>query len=209
MGKMYYTVLVGLLLCLVVAVSGCTLPGSGAGNGTNVQGVTSVALTGPGTLIIEQGDNPSLTIEGDNTKVDVRVSGSNLFITNINSISNGAVKYRLTIKNLDSITGTGGGEIQATNLNTNKLSATIDTGKMSLSGKATDLVATINGAGTINAKELKTQTATMTINGAGTSTVDVTNTLNAIINGAGSISYLGNPQVNKQINGVGTVSQSS
>ncbi|MCE7698566.1 MAG: DUF2807 domain-containing protein [Methanobacterium paludis] len=70
-------------------------------------------------------------------------------------------------------------------------------------------MATVNGGGEINARDLQSQTATVTINGRGSAIVDVVKTLKAIVNGGGSISYLGNPQVTQQINGMGTVTKTS
>ena len=217
-------IMLGMLLCFVVAASGCVNPWSGSGNQTgnqtgngtanqtNVQGVSNVVLNGPGTLIIQQGDQDSLTVEADSgmmSKISTQVSGNTLSISNLNSVSNGAVKFRLTLKNLDTITLHGNGEAQVTNLNTNKLTTTVDAGKISLAGTAKDHIATVNGGGQINAPNLQSQTATVTINGEGSAIVNVVQTLKATVNGGGSISYLGNPQVTQQINGLGTVKHTS
>ncbi|MCK9150410.1 GIN domain-containing protein [Methanobacterium alcaliphilum] len=219
MGKMSYVVMVGFVLCLVVAASGCTQD-NGTGNQTSgkvnttkdVSGVTNVILTGPGTLIIQQGDNDSLVIEAESdimSKITTTVAGNSLAISNYNAISNRAVKFYLTLKNMDTITGTGGGEIQASKLNTNKLIVTVDTGKITLEGKSRNLLATINGGGSILAGDMPTQTATVTINGEGNAELNVVKTLNAIVNGGGSIIYQGSPKVTQQVNGEGSVKKSS
>lgn len=212
--KSRYYLLVGVLFCTVVAISGCTAPWSGSGSTGNgnqppdVQGATNIALTGPGTLIIQQGDNESLTVEGSDSQksnVDILKSGNNLAITNRNS--GGDVKFNLTVKDLESLTVTGAGEIQATDLNTTRLTLTANDGKMDLAGKVDTLTVTINGLGTINAKDLEAQTATITVNGNGEANLNVVETLKAVINGIGSVTYLGNPQVEQQINGQGSVKQ--
>lgn len=208
---MSYLALVGILLCLVVAVSGCTNQ-SGNGNQTpDISGVTNVALNGPGTLIIQQGDNESIRVEAaDNlmSQISTTVSGNSLSISNLNSVSNGAVKIYVTLKNLNSLTTNGGGDSEVTGLNTDKLTVTLDNGKMTLAGKAENLIATINGGGTIKAKDLQSQSGTITINGEGKATVNVVNSLNAVVNGGGSVKYSGNPQVKQQVNGLGSVTQS-
>lgn len=208
---MSYLALVGILLCLVVAVSGCTNQ-SGTGNQTpDISGVTNVALNGPGTLIIQQGDNESIRVEAaDNlmSQISTTVSGNSLSISNLNSVSNGAVKIYVTLKNLNSLTTNGGGDSEVTGLNTDKLTVTLDNGKMTLAGKAENLIATINGGGTIKAKDLQSQSGTITINGEGKATVNVVNSLNAVVNGGGSVKYSGNPQVKQQVNGLGSVTQS-
>ncbi|SCG85887.1 GIN domain-containing protein [Methanobacterium congolense] len=218
MKKSYYVIL-GVLICLVVAASGCVNQGNqsgnqstGSANQTNVQGVTSVVLNGPGTLIIQQGDKDSFTIEADSSmmsKINTQVSGNALVINNLNSASNGAVKFKLTLKSLDSVALHGNCEGNVTGLSTSKLTSTVDAGTLYLAGTSTDHTATVNGAGSINAHDLKTQTATVTINGGGSAIVNVATTLNAIVNGGGSIKYLGNPTLNKQINGMGTVTPTS
>lgn len=199
-----------VLLCLVVAASGCTQQ-TGTGNQTpNVSGVTSVVLNGPGTLIIQQGDNESYRVEADSnllTKISTTVSGNTLSISNLNSVGNGAVKFYVTLKNLNVLTANGGGNSEVTGINTDKLTITLDNGKMTLAGKTQDLIATINGGGNIDAKDLQSQIATVTINGEGKANVNVVNTLKAVVNGGGSITYTGNPQVTQQVNGQGSVKQ--
>ena len=211
MGRMSYVTLLGILLCIVVAVSGCAqIPGTG--NQTpDVSGVTNVALNGPGTLIIQQGNNESVSIEADDdlmSKISTTVSGNSLSISNLNSVSNGAVKVYITLKDLNSLTTNGGGNSEVTDLNTNSLTVTLDNGKMTLSGNVDNLIATINGGGNIAAKDLISQSATITINGQGKATLNIVNTLNAVVNGGGSIKYSGSPQVNQQVNGAGSISKS-
>lgn len=206
-----------VILCLIVAASGCTTQNnmkssvnSGNINQTNVQGVTSVALAGPGTLILKQGDTESISIQANNTdmsKITSTVTGNVLKITDTNSVSNEAVVFTVTLKNIQSVTLLGGCAGEANNIKTDKITCTLDSGKLTLTGNATDNTATVNGNGEIDAGNLLSQTATVTINGGGKATVKVKNTLNAIINGDGSINYIGNPQVNKQINGQGSVTQ--
>lgn len=205
-----YYLIGGILVFVAVAISGCTSPGSGSnGNQTaDVQGVTNIALTGPGTLIIEQGDNESFSVNASDSQksnIDISKSGNVLTITNRNSGGNDAVKFHLTVKSLESLTVTGAGEINATKINTSTLTITANDGSMSLAGKVNTLTATINGPGTINGKNLEVQIASITVNGAGKATLDVVEKLQAVINGAGSVTYFGNPQVEKQLNGQGTV----
>jgi hypothetical protein len=212
MGKMAYTLLLGVLLCIVVAASGCTQQSSTGNQTPNLSGVTSVALNGPGTLIIQQGDNESYRVEATNTdllsKISTTVSGNTLSISNLNSGGNGAVKFYITLKNLNVLTTNGGGNSEVTGLNTDKFTVTLDSGKMTLAGKTNNLVATINGGGNIAASDLQSQSATVTINGEGKANINVVTTLNAVVNGGGSITYTGSPQVTQQVNGLGSVKSS-
>ncbi len=61
------------------------------------------------------------------------------------------------------------------------------------------------GAGHINAGELKAREVDFIIEGVGTGKVYATQTLNATIKGAGKINYLGDPEVNENIEGLGSV----
>ncbi len=205
-----YVLVLGVLLCFIVAISGCTTQ-SGTGNQTpNISGVTGVALNGPGTLIIQQGDNESIRIEADSnlmSKISTSVSGTTLSISNLNSVSNGAVKIYITLKNLNALTTNGGSDSEVTGLNSDKLTVTLDNGKMTLAGKAENLIATINGGGNIAAKDLQSQTGTITINGEGKANVNVVTSLTAVVNGGGSITYTGSPKVTQQVNGLGSVKQ--
>lgn len=63
----------------------------------------------------------------------------------------------------------------------------------------------IAGAGHLNAEELKANDVDFTIEGVGTGKVFATNTLKATIKGAGKITYLGDPDVRENIEGLGSV----
>jgi len=209
MGKMY-AVVFGILLCVVVAASGCTTQTVTGNQTPDVSGVISVVLNGPGTLIIQQGDNESYRVEAADdlmSKISTTVSGNTLSISNLNSVGNGAVKIYITLKDLNALTANGGGNSEVTGLDTDKLTVTLDSGKMTLTGKTNDLVATINGGGNIDANDLQAQTATVTINGDGKANVNVISTLSAVVNGGGSITYTGSPQVTQQVNGQGSIKQ--
>ncbi len=210
LNKNSYILILGVLFCIVVAASGCTqIPGTG--NQTpDISGVTNVALNGPGTLIIQQGNNDSIRIEADDnlmSKISTTVSGNSLSINNLNSVSNRAVKIYITLKDLNSLTTNGGGDSEVTDLNTDSLTVTLDNGKMTISGDIDNLIATINGDGNIAAKDLVSQKATVTINGEGKATLNIVNTLNAVVNGGGSIKYSGSPQVKQQVNGLGSITK--
>lgn len=222
---------------LIVAVSGCTMSGWGSGNLTNqtkeVNGVNQVLLNGIGTIILQQGDQESLTIEAEDNilpHIQSKVEGNKLIIsydTNTPTPTKD-VKFYLTVKDMTSIGISGAGKIQSTGFNTKTMSITMDgagdgnlagltlekltvnisgAGKMIMAGKATEQTVTISGAGNYEANDLATEITTINVDGAGKGTVNVSKVLNAMINGAGNLNYLGSPQVNQQINGGGSVKQ--
>lgn len=75
-----------------------------------------------------------------------------------------------------------------------------------LRGVAKKLQARISGAGRLDAEDLKTETVSFKIEGAGWGSVYATDYLDAQINGVGKIKYKGNPRIDKDIQGVGIVS---
>jgi len=67
--------------------------------------------------------------------------------------------------------------------------------------------ASISGAGHLDAIDLKTKKSNVKIEGVGAGSVYATDFLNATISGVGKILYKGNPQVSKNIEGIGFVSK--
>lgn len=100
----------------------------------------------------------------------------------------------------------GGANIEM-NLKANKFKVVGEGGvKFEFDGIVNELDASISGAGFINAIDLKAKRCDIKIEGVGTGSVNVTETLNVTINGVGKIRYKGDPQVYKKIEGVGSVS---
>ena len=78
-----------------------------------------------------------------------------------------------------------------------------------LKGVANALDITINGAGHVDAAELKTKDVSFTTAGFGTGSVYATETLNAKIEGVGKLSYKGDPKVTQYIDGLGSVKRNA
>jgi hypothetical protein len=74
-----------------------------------------------------------------------------------------------------------------------------------LKGVANSLIIKINGAGHVNAAELKSKEVSFTTIGFGTGSVYATQNLNAKIEGVGKLRYKGNPKVMQYIDGLGAV----
>lgn len=234
--KKYF--LIVFLICGIIAVSGCIgSQGSGSGNVVNqtknISSLNQVALNGTGTIIITQGNNESLVVEAeDNIQPNINTNVSNnqlnIYLQNNAPIPTKTIKYYLTVKDLNSISIDGAGQIQSTSLITNNLTIKINgasqgtitdlkvntliidingAGKLNLAGTANNQTIKIFGAGNYSAKNLTSKIASINIDGGGSTVLRVSDLLNVIINGAGDISYIGNPQITKQINGAGNVKQ--
>ena len=80
-------------------------------------------------------------------------------------------------------------------------------GDIETSGQAPVQDVLITGVGDYRGRELQTETASVTISGVGSSTVQVSESLTVVISGQGSVEYLGDPTMQVTITGSGTVSQ--
>lgn len=156
-------------------------------------------------------------IKGD--KINVYADGSRTFLTDFFHVTVYAPCEYISVEgdyeiNVDAagvsrfgleIAGAADGTIS--NLNAEKTVLAVDgAANITLSGASDTLSCKLNGAGTIDAKELNAKEADLIINGAGTIKATATDKLEAQINGAGTISYYGNPSdVSQQINGMGSI----
>ena len=186
--------------------------------------IKSVLIIGSGPIVI--GQACEFDYSGSQASRSLREEGIVVSLINSNPAPTKDVTYYLTVKDLNSISISGAGKIQSNNFKTNTLDIILSgsgegnlaglnvkkltvnmsgAGKLIVAGKATEQTVTISGAGDYQAKELESKTATITIDGASNSIVNVTNVLNAIINGVGNIEYTGNPKVNKQVTGGGNI----
>lgn len=230
-------VLTAMILCILVAASGCTMHGTGSGNVINqtkdVAGVNQVSLNGIGTLVVQQGNQESLNIQAEDNivpHIQSNIDGNKLdlsYDTNTPTPTKD-VKFYLTVKDINTISVSGAGKVESSGIKTDSLTISLNgagednmtgldlnkltvnlsgAGKITLAGKTNEQTVTISGVGEYLARELQSKTTTLTINGAGKGTVNVSTILNAIINGSGEINYLGNPQVSQQINGAGSIKQ--
>lgn len=211
-------------LGLALILSSCvTIIGGTAGSGTaktetrNVSGFTGVTFSSFGTLNITQTGTESLTISADDNLLPLltsNVSNNTLFLGAKpgNSITpTKPIVYTLTVKNLNNITLSGAGKVNATNIKTSALNVTLSgAGSMTIAGSASSQTALVSGLGSYNAKGFPTDSAQVTISGAGSATITANKQLTAIVSGAGSVTYYGSPsQVTKTISGAGSIKQGS
>ena len=78
---------------------------------------------------------------------------------------------------------------------------------LDLTGTADTARITVAGAGEVDAGGLQTRTAWVDIAGTGNIEIAVSDNLDATISGAGTVWYVGNPQVNRSVAGIGRVQQ--
>lgn len=201
----------------------------------NVSSFHAVKLSAFGDLTIVQGAAESLTVQADDNLMKLirtEVVNGVLEISFDNNVftsyymSGESIKFDLTVVNLDSIKFEGAGKITVNNLDVPELSTSLTgAGSMSLSHLTADrLTVQLSGAGSLNADgtvtsqdinlsgvgsysaaDLKSTDASVALSGVGSSTLWVTDKLDVTISGAGSVGYYGDPQVTKNITGLGSL----
>jgi len=231
-------VLVGALIAgcaQAPAVNAGTIVGSGkvTSETRDVSGFTSIVFSGPGYLIISQGDAESLSIQAEDnilTAITTTVTDGvlEIGITPDSTLQNTSmIQYTLVVKDLNSIQNNGSGYISAGGLTltdfavkssgsgsarfagTTAANMTIEltgTGSFDIDGTADTLALTSSGSSVFNGANLAVKSATVSITGSGSATVDASESLDATITGSGSLVYLGTPEITQNITGSGTIS---
>ena len=228
---------IGLLLAGVACSAfNDTGSGRVASESRPVGGFNEVQVNGVGTLVIKQGEAEALTIEAeDNVLPHIRsaVRGGRLTVgldsgqaRSVNPTK--PIRYYLTARNLNVIEVNGATAVEAAGfsterlkvmlsgagsakferLTTDELGATIaGAGSFSGSGTVKHQNVQITGAGQYLAEGLQSANATVTVSGTGRAIVRVDETLKVGISGAGGVDYIGNPQVQSEVSGLGKVSR--
>ena len=102
--------------------------------------------------------------------------------------------------------GTNSLDIKNINMDTFKMN-TNSSGKVKLSGNIAKLEFVSKGSGDIDAKDLATTNADITLDGTGDMVVSVLDTLNVAINDKGNLTYYGEPNIEKTGDGEGNLLQ--
>lgn len=100
----------------------------------------------------------------------------------------------------------GGAQIKLNGIQVDLLDSVLSgAGDIQASGTADEIKLILSGLGSFNADDLESKKATIELSGMGDATVRVEKELAATITGAGSIKYFGNPHVEQNVNGAGSV----
>lgn len=194
---------------------------------------TKLDLAAIGEMDIEQGDTPKLIVEADDNVIDkikTDVEGDTLVIHmegQIKVLPVSTIRYHLTVPSLELIRVSGLGVINAPAMNETNFEAdvsgggsinlaglTADSLKVDISGlgnlkvgagQLSDQTIVINGGGGYEAPDLASKQANVQIPGLGSATLRVSDLLQVKISGGGQVRYYGNPQVEKEISGLGSV----
>jgi hypothetical protein len=200
-----------------------------------VSGFNAVRLDGAGKLVVTQGETESLTIEAEDniiSDLESTVQGNMLVLGFQDNfwrktiIPTRAITYTLTVKDLNKITFNGAGDLEMDELDTDSVAITINgagqasinnliadsvtvqisgTGNVQLAGEVNQSRVNIDGAGNVQAGDLKSANTMVIVNGVGNGTIWATQSLDVTINGGGTLGYYGAPNLTQNINGAGNI----
>lgn len=225
-----------VLLLGALGLSACATPldpGSTVTQERDVSGASAVTLAGVGRLDVSIGPTASLEITAGERLMDRITSDvtDGMLVLDLRDGPNlglGNIEYRLVLPNVESVTVSGAGDVDAkldrapslgvllagagditvTGVDVKDLNVTVSgAGSVSLRGSAARQRVEISGLGGYRGTELASVDAEVLVSGAGSASVSVTGTLDATVTGAGSITYSGSPEVTSTVTGVGSVRQ--
>jgi hypothetical protein len=211
------------ILLLTVLLAGCSamkgfveqVNGSGIikNEKRNVGAFTALDTSGAFEIEVVCQKEPSLELEGDDNilpLVKTEVRGGTLYLSPEKPYSaRKAIRVKITMPNLESISSSGAGSFRVTDIKNEQLK--IDTSGASnidLAGETRSLDMDMSGASKVDSESLKAERVRISLSGAGKANVYASVELNAQVSGAGSVTYTGDPKtVNKKVSGVGSVSK--
>jgi len=201
------------MLVLVVAAlgaSGCKPSGTarvvGSGNlvtvTPRVEAFDEVQLVGSFQVVVAPGVAPSLSIRTDDNimpLIDTEVERGVLTIRRRENVEpSDGVTVKIAAPGLlrFAVDGAVSGEIKDVTGDTFAVVVN-GVGKLTVTGRVTDLTLAVHGAGGIDATDLEASTVDVTVEGAGRVQTYAVRTLNIKLQGLGVVEYRGDPQVTK------------
>ncbi len=156
---------------------------------TNRGGQVEIPLFGGGThassprIVVTAPSIESIAADGA-----VTISAGKLEVPSLRVSASGATKLRIDDLRAESLRLSGAGAV-----------------RVDLAGRVTEQSISLSGAGDYRAPRLLSETATVSVAGAGRVVVHADKSLRASLSGAGSVEYLGDPEVRESVSGIGRV----
>ncbi|MCA1635935.1 MAG: DUF2807 domain-containing protein [Acidobacteria bacterium] len=172
-----------------------------------------IVVEGAYRVEVSCGQSRSLDIEADDNLLPLirtDVEGGRLRIHSERGIQTQTLpRVRINVKDLNEVSVPGASDFRVDGLHNDAFKLNVEgASKFRASGETGRLDISLNGAGLVDARELRARSAAVVNNGAGTISVHASDTLDATVNGVGMIDYYGNPPtVNPKVNGFGKISR--
>jgi len=175
---------------------------TGIFRGIEITGTIGVdAKVGPAASVEVRGEADRLVQVTTDVKNGVLVIGTK------GELKDSHLRVIVTVPDLTAITISGTGELNASGISNAKLEVQIPgTGSVALSGTTENLTLSINGTGSVEAKQLVASSATIQIKGTGDVVAKATRAVDASVSGTGAIQVFGNPpSVKKSVTGTASI----
>ena len=173
---------------------------------------TSISTEGAYQIEVVSQQALGLEIEADDNilpLISTDVSGGVLRIKSTRSFSvNRPIVVKITTPNIEAITASGAGTVEVSGVKNDKFE--IDSNgapTIRVSGETGTVVIEANGAGKIDAHNLRATQGTVQANGVAKVEVNASSELNVTVSGPASVVYSGDPKLNKTVHGPGSVAR--
>ncbi|NCT89900.1 DUF2807 domain-containing protein [Cellulomonas sp. APG4] len=218
----------------LVTAAGCSsvVAGPTTTQERDVEGVRAVDLRTSGTLTIELGEAPSLTVTARENVIDEltsEVDDGTLVLGREGGPrwgTPGRIEYTLVVTELEALAVRGSGDVEADDVAGERLSVTVEgsgdvvveavevgtldaqvagSGGLTLAGRADAQNVVVEGSGSYDGGDLETREAVIAVRGSGGADVHVTRRLDVQVDGSGSVRHTGGAEVTSDVDGSGDV----
>jgi hypothetical protein len=210
---------------VLVIVSFVMIAGCGVGRGGGVRGsgkvisesrtvrdFSAVEFLGDGQLLVEQTGSESLNITADDNLLPYltsEVTGGRLVLRekeHMNLSPTRPVVFKLTVKNLSTLSLTGDGTVDAKGIQSDELTIKVTgDGRVNVDGNADRQDVQLTGDGQYHGENLMSKIGRVHLTGDGRVIVAVADQLDANVLGDGSVEYVGNPALTQHVTGDGSI----
>lgn len=194
---------------------------------------SDVDLAGVGTVYLRQGAREELLIRAEENlleylRTDVHAGELAIWRDAVTFFNTRPIEYHLTVVDLDHITLSGAGRIEGTDFDFGSLALVLSgagdielgdlgattleidnfgVGDVTLAGLVAEQTVRLRSYGEYDGRDLTSVEADVRLVDGGSATVRVRDHLTATVEGSGSVYYIGDPTVERSINGSGDVVQ--
>jgi hypothetical protein len=116
------------------------------------------------------------------------------------------VRVQVSSAALQGVLVQGSSDLALARIDADELAVEIEgSGSIEAAGTVGNLIASIQGSGDADLRDLQARTATVSVQGSGDARVNVKDQLDVSVQGSGDVSYRGNPRVSQHVQGSGDV----
>jgi hypothetical protein len=206
--------LLGLLLLAALAVAGC-----GGGPRTTetrqVDPFDRIEVSGSIDVQVVPGNADTVRVSAGEHIIDHVQTDSSDGVLHLSIRDHGIVigpdpydgaTVQVSADAMKGVRISGSSDLRLGRVDTDELSIEISgSGDVEAAGTVRNLIASIEGSGDADLRDLEARTATVSIQGSGDAKVNASDTLDVTVQGSGDVSYLGSPDVRQSVEGSGDV----